>query len=161
MPLLLVILCLLAPPASADLLAGRVFAVIDGDTVLFRPDTASTTRAFFRLRLADIDAPESGQPHGGDAKRALATLALERRATVDTRATDRYGRQVGDLVVDGRRLNAELVRAGHAWASRWRPDPALVRLEHEARAARRGLWADSDAVPPWRWRATHQKNISE
>ena len=161
MPILLVILCLLSPPAGAGVLAGRVFAVIDGDTVLFKPDPARTARAFFKLRLADIDAPESGQPHGDDAKRALETLTRERRATVETRATDRYGRLVGDLYVDGQRVNAELVRAGHAWASRWHPDPTLVRLESEARAARLGLWADIAPVPPWRWRTTHQKNISE
>ena len=44
---------------------------------------------------------------------------------------------------------ATLVRGGHAmvYAVDTRPDPALLALQREAQAARRGLWAGG--VPPW------------
>lgn len=168
---LLLCLLLLSAPAHADEIAGMVFAVIDGDTVLFRADAPRTTHTFFKLRLADIDAPESAQPGGEAATRALTGLALKRRAMADIRAVDRYGRQVGRLSVDGVDAGTMLVRDGLAWASRIHPDYDLLALERVARTERRGLWAESRALPPWRWRATHpnpahahtqaQKHISE
>jgi len=59
------------------------------------------------------------------------------------------------ILPDGRNLNQELVRAGLAWWYRQyaRGDGALERLEDEARAARRGLWADRDPVAPWEFRS--------
>ena len=68
---------------------------------------------------------------------------------------DQYGRLVADVILpDGRNLNRELVRAGLAWwYRRYAPhDAELEALEAEARAARRGLWADPHPVPPWEWR---------
>ena len=76
---------------------------------------------------------------------------------------DRYGRHVGRVIYQRKDeqgkpvsldLGAELVRAGLAWWYReYAPeDRELARLEAEARKARRGLWANADAVPPWEWR---------
>ncbi len=53
-------------------------------------------------------------------------------------------------------MNAEMVRRGAAWVfRRYSDDPALLRSEAEARAARRGLWAlpEAERVPPREWRA--------
>jgi endonuclease YncB( thermonuclease family) len=75
--------------------------------------------------------------------------------TVQVKDTDRYGRPGGEvLLADGRSLNQELVRAGLAWWYRqYAPhDTTLAQLEAEARAAKRGLWADAAPVPPWAWR---------
>ncbi len=35
---------------------------------------------------------------------------------------------------------------------RYTNDQSLNDLEEEARVAKRGLWADPHAVPPWEWR---------
>jgi micrococcal nuclease len=47
-----------------------------------------------------------------------------------------------------------MVRNGLAWWYRkYAPsDQALARLEAEARQAKRGLWSQADAKPPWEWR---------
>ncbi len=68
---------------------------------------------------------------------------------------DKYGRTIADVILpDGRVLNHELVKAGFAWWYRtYAPDDELLKqLEHEARAAKRGLWADANPVPPWEYR---------
>lgn len=50
-------------------------------------------------------------------------------------------------------LHEELLKAGWAWvAPAQRADAALMKLEGEARAAKRGLWADPAPVEPWAWR---------
>ena len=73
------------------------------------------------------------------------------------RETDRYGRTVADVIlVDGRILNHELVRAGLAWRYRkYAPDiGTLAQLEAAARDAKRGLWSQPNPLPPWEWRKT-------
>ena len=57
-------------------------------------------------------------------------------------------------MLDGRSINLELVEAGLAWwYEKYAPDDTpLAEAEAKARAEKRGLWADPDAVPPWKWR---------
>lgn len=139
--------------ASAARLDGTVIVVIDGDTVLFKPDHYSAaSRAFLKIRLAGIDAPEADQPHGELAGRALSEWILNRRVTIETVATDDYGRTVGRIWLDDLDVNAELVRQGHAWASTWRGQAELRALQAEAKRQRRGLWQADDTVQPWVWR---------
>jgi hypothetical protein len=73
--------------------------------------------------------------------------------------TDRYGRTVGRIYEGTTDVNAEMVRQGAAWVYRqYSRDPSLLRLEAEARAARRGLWAlpEAERAPPWEWRAAER-----
>jgi len=144
--------------AAAATLDGVVFAVIDGDTVLFRPDSyAAASRAFLKVRLAGLDAPEADQPYGEAATRALAQRVLDRRVALETVATDAYGRTVGRVRADGVDINAELVREGHAWASSGRGRGAYRSLQDEARRERRGLWQGDGPLPPWVWRRTQSE----
>jgi len=150
---LLAVWLLFASAAWADTLQGVVIVVIDGDTVLFKPDHyASSSRAFLKVRLAGIDAPEAAQPHGDAATRALEEMALKQRATLEIVATDHYGRTLGRLSVGTLAVNAELVRRGHAWSGSRAAGDMLPALQNEAKHARRGLWRDAEPVPPWTWR---------
>jgi micrococcal nuclease len=143
----------LAAGAAAATLEGVVIVVVDGDTVLFKPDHYSaTSRAFMKIRLAAIDAPEADQPHGEAATRALSEWLLKRRVRIETVATDDYGRTVGRIWLDDLDINAELVRQGHAWASTWRGRAELRALQAEAKRQRRGLWQADEVVQPWVWR---------
>lgn len=152
---LLLIALLLSPYGHAA--DARVIAVIDGDTLLLKP--MESTRAyprFYKLRLADIDAPEKDQAFGERAKRELEGMVLHQQVRVVTVATDRYGRRVGWVRLDGSHdvdINAELVQRGAAWASTWHQrQPRLLAAQQEAQRAGRGLWAEAGAVPPWIWR---------
>lgn len=132
----------------------------DGDTVIMMTaDYAKVT-----VRLSDIDAPESshGQRRPGQAFSALSTQSLRelvggRQAKGDCYESDRYGRLVCQLTVDGVNVNAEQVRRGLAWANRANPryvrNREVFRLEDAARAAGLGLWVQGQRpVPPWQWR---------
>ncbi|MEW5966464.1 MAG: thermonuclease family protein [Pseudomonadota bacterium] len=153
MRFLIALALLFAQAAWANPLDGVVIVVIDGDTVLFKPDQYHpSSRAFLKVRLAGIDAPEAGQLHGEAATRVLKNLALKQRARLHTVATDRYGRTLGRLELGGLDINAELVRRGHAWASSRDAADPLRKMQDEARRARRGLWSEPGPTPPWVWR---------
>lgn len=153
--LLALALLFVAGTACADTLSGVVIVVIDGDTILFRPEHY-TSRAFLKVRLADIDAPEHDQPHGAAATRTLKELVLNQRVQVDTVATDVYGRKIARIRKGSLQVNAELVRRGQAWASsRYRRNAALLDAQRAARRAHRGLWQDRAPTPPWVWRRAH------
>ena len=145
-------LLLLQAQARAEELAGRVVGVSDGDTLTVLTEGQRQVR----VRLAEIDTPEAAQPYGARARQELSELVFGRPVEVAVQDTDRYGRAVGRVRADGRDVNAEMVRRGAVWVYRqYNRDPALPRLEAEARATRRGLWAlpEAERVPPWEWRA--------
>ncbi|HEX6008376.1 MAG TPA: thermonuclease family protein [Burkholderiales bacterium] len=123
--------------------------VQDGDTL-----TVLIDRRQVRVRLVEIDAPELGQPFGTRAKQSLSELCYGRRAELDIRGRDRYGRTLAQVSCGGKDANAEQVVRGLAWTYvRYvTPDSPLHALEREARAARRGLWGDPQPIPPWNWR---------
>ena len=128
----------------------RVVGITDGDTISTLCGGLET-----KIRLAGIDSPEERQPYGKRAKSFTADLAYGQYVAIVEKDKDRYGRIVADVILpDGRNLNQELVRTGLAWwYARYAPeDETLKALEAEARAARRGLWADSEPVAPWEWR---------
>lgn len=84
--------------------AGRVVGVSDGDTI-----TVLVDRREVRVRLAEIDTPEHGQPYGTRAKQVLAELVFGKQVRVAEVDRDRYGRVVGRVYVDGLDVNAEMV----------------------------------------------------
>lgn len=147
-----------AGPAHADF-SGKVIAVLDGDTI----DVLVNQRPV-RVRLAQIDAPEKRQPWGSKSKEALSTLVFGKTVTVVGADTDRYGRTLGTVYVEGSfpgvvdagyvNANAYMVQAGMAWAYRqYLLSRALLDTEAQARKKKRGLWADPSPVAPWEWRA--------
>jgi endonuclease YncB( thermonuclease family) len=145
----LVILTRAAVPAADDFI-GKVVGVSDGDTI-----TVLRDRTPVKVRLNAIDCPESGQDFGNRAKIATSELSFGKIVTVRLRGNDRYGRTVADVMLpDGQSLSYELVHLGFAWwYRRYAPNnTVLARLEAEARAAKIGLWSQSDPVPPWAWR---------
>ncbi len=148
-------LALITSQALAADFTGRVVGVADGDTI-----TVLYNGKAERIRLHGIDCPEKRQAFGNRAKQFTSTLVFGNTVTVQVVDRDRYGRTVGVVLLpDGRSLNRELVRAGFAWWY-WRYTPdgeTLAQLEREARGAKRGLWGDPHAVPPWEWRGKRNR----
>ncbi|OGT84318.1 MAG: nuclease [Gammaproteobacteria bacterium RIFCSPLOWO2_02_FULL_61_13] len=134
-------------PAWADF-TGRVVAVADGDTI-----TVLREREQVKVRLVEIDAPEKAQAFGNRSKQSLSDLCFNKTARLDDKGKDRYGRTLARVYCDGADANAEQVRRGMAWVyDRYVTDRGLYSIQDEARAAKRGLWADNSPVPPWEWR---------
>ncbi|MGE5359806.1 MAG: thermonuclease family protein [Bacteroidales bacterium] len=134
-----------AARAAQESFTGVVTHVADGDTL-----DVTTGQRTVTIRLEGIDAPERGQPYGGQARNFLRVLAFSQPVTVRVKQTDRYGRLVARVIVAGRDVSEEMVRAGLAWHYLdYSSDPRLAALEKDARARRVGLWADRSPVPPW------------
>lgn len=135
---------------AAAPISGRAVAV-DGDTLEFSGQ---------RVRLDGIDAPEMGQTCGRRwigtwncgraAQRALDGLVQGRRIDCQSKGRDKYGRELGTCYIDGRDINAELVRQGMAWAF-VKYSQTYVGAEEEARKARAGIWQGA-AAPAWAFR---------
>lgn len=103
-------------------------------------------------RIDRIDAPETakakygkkGQPYGDEARKTLQELIENKEVTV--RVTQpapgkNHDRALCQIEVEGKDVSTEMIQAGAAWLyRRYSNDPALGKLESEARAARRGLW---------------------
>jgi len=154
-----------APPARPGpgmyTLDGRIVRVADGDTV-----TMKTATGQHRIRLASIDAPETGhgndqpgQPFGQPARDNLAALVAGRTLVARCYEQDRYGRDICDLPLpDGQTANRKQVADGFAWANTVRRgeylrDKSLPAIQQQAQAAGKGMWAErGKSVPPWQWR---------
>ena len=145
-------LILLAASAPAADWSGLCTAVTDGDTIrVLSPD-----RREVRIRLYGIDAPERRQPYGTTSRDYLADLVHRREVTVRPVDTDQYGRVVGLVEASDVIVNREMVAAGLAWVypqyCRLQACDEWREMETEAKADRRGLWADKEPVAPWVWR---------
>lgn len=88
--------------------------VVDGDTVDVVIDAGFSVSVKQRLRLARIDTPEKGQPGWQAATDYLKNVAGLRSATVITSKSDKYGRYVAELIIDGRNINDELLNVNLA-----------------------------------------------
>lgn len=146
-------LLMLAPAAATTAratLSGSA-RIIDGDTL----DIAGE-----RVRLEGIDAPETAQrcPHrsfgtwacGKAATQMLQRLIAHRTVRCQSHGSDKYGRTLGVCFVDGRDVNAAMVRKGFAWAF-VKYSRSYVEEEKEARAERVGIW-QREAEPAWDYR---------
>ncbi len=135
----------LALTASANTISGRIFGIADGDTVT----VLDAQHVQHKIRLAGIDAPEKSQPFGNQSKQSLSDLAFDKTVVVEADKRDRYGREVGKVLVNGRDVNLIQVERGMAWhykayaGEQSINDRALYEAaEAAARTARRGLWRD-------------------
>ena len=128
----------------------RVIAVKDGDTIEAVNDS---TRETITVRLAHVDAPEKSQAFGKAAKQFVSDFCYNKTVSIDVQETDRYGRAVALVYVNGRNMNLELVKAGFAWHyKQYSKDKSFAEAEAAARAAGRGLWQQSNPIPPWQFR---------
>ena len=130
-----------------------VSRVVDGDTIYVvignRPEA---------VRYIGINTPATHHArHDRDLYGEAAYAANQRLVdgkwiwlVFDVEQRDRYGRLLAYVWVDGRFVNAELVRNGYAQATTSPPNvqyaELLQSLERSARAGNRGLWALADRV---------------
>lgn len=143
----------LSCPAFGATITGRVSAVPSGDVLLI-----ATAHGTVRVRIAGIDAPQSDQPFGPEAREFLKRRCLHQDVAVETGAEDAAGTVQGKVKLGQRDVAADLVSGGYAWAlGQGVAARHLRRLQAEARAARRGLWGAGTPFPPWEWQAARKR----
>jgi micrococcal nuclease len=158
--LLLLTLCYSIPANAAQYKCTRV---TDGDTI-------TVTQNGFKLtiRLVGIDAPEKsrkkhepGQPFSQASTKYLASLVLNKHVDIVSYGTNRYGRTLGVVYVDGKNVNLEMVKAGLAEIYKGKTSPgfeneAYQKAEDVARSAGKGMWSLRDKyISPKEWRKIH------
>lgn len=149
-----ILAALLFTYSFAATLTGKVVRVLDGDTI-----EVLINKEPLRVRLAEIDCPEKGQPFGNAAKQYVLDLAANQFVTVDAQSKDRYGRTIGEVFLpNGDSLNRLLVSQGFAWHyKKYSKDASISRLEEHARLSKVGLWRDKEPIAPWQWRQDKRK----
>ena len=150
-----ILLGLFVSLVQAEILAGRVVKIADGDTLT----VLDASKQQHRIRLTGIDAPERKQAFGTVSKQHLAELVFGKVVDVEWYKRDRYQRILGKVLVDGQDANLVQIRAGLAWHyKQYGKDqqPIDRRLYAEAQEAASingvGLWRDPAPIPPWDFR---------
>ena len=132
-------------------LNGKIVKVIDGDTV----DILTPEKQKIRVRLLDIDAPESRQAYGNASKKYLASLIAGKSVFVKENKKDIYQRTLGTIYLEQININAKMVENGFAWAYRYKGvvnNNNMLKLESKAKQNKKGLWKDKHPIAPWEFR---------
>ena len=138
-----------APVASAAReVSGVVTRVSDGDTIWVQD--AKGLR--HKIRMLDIDAPESTQTFGGESTARLKSLIGGKTVKVTYYETDKYGRLLGTVWLGGEDVNLKMVAEGMAWCYHYSKNERYAAAQSAARTRRVGLWANPDAQDPWAYR---------
>jgi endonuclease YncB( thermonuclease family) len=129
---------------------GQVIRVTDGDSITVRAGEEN-----IKVRLAQIDAPETGQPWGTRSRQELADMVAGRTVIIKSTGQDRYGRTIAQIEADGVDVNRDMITRGAAWAyTTYVTDPSMIEAERTARARATGLWAmpENERIAPWVYR---------
>jgi micrococcal nuclease len=161
---LLFILCI--PPLSIGLLSYRPYKiyrclrVIDGDTAILERNSQKV-----RVRLGFIDAPESKQfsfdkkPIGEESKLYLQKRIESKLVGLRILSTDMYGRKVGEIFLNKRSINLEMVRAGYAVPYYLQTAFIFKQAQYIAKTQRLGIWKYDGFVSPWNYRKRVKKDL--
>jgi micrococcal nuclease len=131
---------------------GKVVQVVDGDTIKVLLDQDGLT---YSVRYIGMDTPEDTsqvEQFGPEATAKNEQLVYGKTVTLirDVSETDRYGRLLRYVVVEGVFVNYELLAQGYANTATYPPDVSCISLfqqaEQGASASKLGLWAAPAAL---------------
>ncbi len=146
-PLEEVAACELSNPEQGQGLC-EVGRVVDGDTLV-----VDLFGSEVKVRLAEIDAPESRQEYGSEATALLESFVRGEEIELIEVDRDRYGRVVAHLHGEQGCVNQRLVERGAAWHYEdYSDSAAMAALQAGAKSARLGLWGREEIVAPWDFR---------
>lgn len=134
-------------------------------TYVLDGDTASTDNGL-KCRIDTIDAPEvakpqynkRGQAYGEESKRTLEQMILNKEVNVRiVKPSDKYGRSVCQIEVEGKGVDHAMVQAGAAmvydfFAKDSLRYPELLKAQEDAKKGKRGIWKNGSAENPANYR---------
>nr|WP_315034462.1 thermonuclease family protein [uncultured Chryseobacterium sp.] len=146
----LMLVCLLFPLLTFSQTRGRVIKISDGDTITVLLEGSQQKK----IRLAEVDCPEKGQPFGKNAKQFTSDQVFGKTINFIETSTDRYGRSIAKVYYDqDKYLSKELIKAGMGWwYFSYSNDASLGKLQEKAQRNKAGLWQDIHAMAPWEYR---------
>jgi endonuclease YncB( thermonuclease family) len=139
--------------ANAETIKGILDSVIGGDTI-----TITSKGKIVEIRLFGIDTPEKTQAFGQIARNFTGGKASKGEIRVEsiTKTKDHDGKTMAIVFVNGINLNEQIVSQGFGWVSRQHCNESFcadwLKLESNAKASHKGLWADTNPSPPWEYR---------
>lgn len=141
--------------ANAETITGTIDSVIKGDTI-----TIISKGKKVEIRLFGIDSPEKTQTFGQFARNFTGGKASKGEIRVEPISKDHDGRIVAMVFVNGINLNEQIVSQGFGWVYRQYCKESFcadwLKLESNAKASHKGLWADANPTPPWEYRQNHR-----
>lgn len=141
--------------SASKMLQGKVVSVADGDTIT----VLDAEKNQHKIRLQGIDAPEKAQAFGAKSKQALYEMVHGKTVQVSFEKSDKYGRILGKVLLDGQDICHQQIKAGLAWHYKkyLNQQPLADRdaysaSETAAKNEKLGLWSDPRPVAPWDFR---------
>ena len=146
--------------ASGKTLEGEVTRVSDGDTIWVRANGEQGKGV--KVRLDRIDAPESKQDYGFEAKEYLNGRIGGKTVKVEWEKKDQFGRILGIVYLDDTDINLEMVATGNAWHyAHFDQTPEYIEAEKTAKRNLLGLWADESPINPYDFRQARKREVPE
>ena len=131
-----------------NIVEAKLEKCVDGDTAYFTVKNKS-----YKYRFLAINTPEKKEEYGNIASEItceLLTNAKKIEIEIDDKAskTDKYGRSLGWIFVDGELLQSYLVKNGYAHVAyvygKYKYVSELCSLEREAIDKRINIWSSKD-----------------
>lgn len=128
---------------------GKVTRILDGDTVELEDGR--------KIRYLLVDTPETsdGDCYAENAKTFNSDLVLGKVIDIsyDVECTDRFGRTLAYVSVDGQEVNTLMIQRGYGCVLHIAPNgesrvDEFRAFELDAMRAKRGLWGSCDPLPP-------------
>jgi endonuclease YncB( thermonuclease family) len=148
---------------TVSLIFGRVFNVYDGDTI----SVQANDNKIFNIRLQGIDAPDTMQSFGKEARDSLANLVLGKSVVVLLDKKESFTRYIADVFIDGKNVSLLQLQVGMAWHFRKYADEQssenrkkFAQAELEAKSSQLGLWKEKEPKAPWEYRAILDSNLN-
>ncbi len=145
----------------------KVVGITDGDTI----KCLTSDKKQIKVRLYQIDAPESKQAFGSKSKQALSNLVFNKDILLELHGKDKYRRTLGTIYFSqqvecrdhpsfgycvnpkGYDINLEMINQGMAWYYPFaKKNKQYKQAEEQAKKKKVGLWADKTPVAPWEFR---------
>jgi micrococcal nuclease len=140
--------------SELQVLKGKVTKVVDGDSIVVKSSSGEET-----IHLEGIDAPEFKQSGGDEATSYLKKLLKDKDVEVRWAKRDSFKRILGMVYVEDTFINLEMINKGWAWHfDRYNKSGQLAEAQKTAKAAKLGLWKETDPTAPWDFRKANPRS---
>ena len=146
---ILLLFLILSTLIFADLIKAKTTYVTDGDTFHVLIDGKKE-----KIRMFGIDAPESKQEWGLEAKESLNKLISNKEVLLDIKNKDMYGRLLAVVFIGKQNINLEMIKTGNAWYYEYydKNNKESKTAMENAKKNKLGLWSKPNPKNPFEFR---------